>query len=79
MQVTERNEKNESILIVGVNVDITKEHSMLDTIRNQEEILAQSRKLKAMGQLTGGIAHDFNNMLATILGFAELTVRRSAR
>jgi len=72
MQVTERNEKDEPILIVGVNVDITKEHSMLDTIRNQEETLAQSRKLKAMGQLTGGIAHDFNNMLATILGFAEL-------
>ncbi|MCK4530603.1 MAG: response regulator, partial [Candidatus Marinimicrobia bacterium] len=72
MQVTERNEKDEPVLIVGVNVDITKEHSMLDTIRNQEETLAQSRKLKAMGQLTGGIAHDFNNMLATILGFAEL-------
>ena len=72
MQVTERNEKNDPLLIVGVNVDITKEHSMLDTIRQQEETLAQSRKLKAMGQLTGGIAHDFNNMLATILGFAEL-------
>jgi DNA-binding response OmpR family regulator/signal transduction histidine kinase len=72
MQVTERNEKDEPVLIVGVNVDITKEHSMLNTIRNQEETLAQSRKLKAMGQLTGGIAHDFNNMLATILGFAEL-------
>ncbi|MEA3392656.1 MAG: response regulator [Candidatus Marinimicrobia bacterium] len=72
MQVTERNEKDEPVLIVGVNVDITKEHSMLTTIRNQEETLAQSRKLKAMGQLTGGIAHDFNNMLATILGFAEL-------
>ena len=72
MQVSERNEKGEPTLIVGVNVDITKEHSMLDTIRQQEETLAQSRKLKAMGQLTGGIAHDFNNMLATILGFAEL-------
>lgn len=72
MQVTEKNEKDEPTLIVGVNVDITKEHSMLDTIRQQEETLAQSRKLKAMGQLTGGIAHDFNNMLATILGFAEL-------
>jgi len=72
MQVSERNEKDEPLLIVGVNVDITKEHSMLDTIRIQEETLAQTRKLKAMGQLTGGIAHDFNNMLATILGFAEL-------
>jgi DNA-binding response OmpR family regulator/signal transduction histidine kinase len=72
LQVTEKNEKDEPLLIVGVNVDITKEHNMLDTIRQQEDSLAQSRKLKAMGQLTGGIAHDFNNMLATILGFSEL-------
>ncbi len=72
MQVSERNEKGEAVLLVGVNVDTTKEQNMLETIRKQEDTLAQSRKLKAMGQLTGGIAHDFNNMLATILGFSEL-------
>ena len=72
MQISERNEKDEAVLIVGVNVDTTKEQNMLQTIREQEDSLAQSRKLKAMGQLTGGIAHDFNNMLATILGFSEL-------
>lgn len=57
---------------MGVFVDITEEKKMLETIRHQEETLAQSRKLKAMGQLAGGVAHDFNNMLSTILGFAEL-------
>ncbi|MBN2780472.1 MAG: response regulator, partial [Candidatus Marinimicrobia bacterium] len=72
MQVIERDEQNQPKMIIGVSIDITKERSMLDTIKLQEETLAQSRKLKAMGQLTGGIAHDFNNMLATILGFAEL-------
>ncbi|MFA6617628.1 MAG: response regulator [Candidatus Neomarinimicrobiota bacterium] len=72
MQIGERNDKNEVLLIVGVNVDTTKEQNMLQTIHEQEESIAQSRKLKAMGQLTGGIAHDFNNMLATILGFSEL-------
>lgn len=71
-QVIERNESGRPSLIMGVSIDITREHEMLDTIRKQEENLAQSRKLRAMGQLTGGIAHDFNNMLATILGFAEL-------
>lgn len=72
MQVIEKDKAEKPTLIIGVSIDISKEHRMLDTIREQEETLAQSRKLKAMGQLTGGIAHDFNNMLATILGFAEL-------
>lgn len=71
-QVLERNENGNPVLVIGVSIDITREHEMLDTIKKQEENLAQSRKLRAMGQLTGGIAHDFNNMLATILGFAEL-------
>ena len=71
-QVIERKEDGTPSLIMGVSIDITREHEMLDTIKRQEENLAQSRKLRAMGQLTGGIAHDFNNMLATILGFAEL-------
>lgn len=72
MQVIEYDKEGNPSLIIGVSIDISREHEMLDTIREQEENLAQSRKLKAMGQLTGGIAHDFNNMLVTILGFAEL-------
>lgn len=38
------------------------------TVRcNLEAELAQSRKMRAVGELTGGIAHEFNNLLTPIL------------
>ncbi|RLA03029.1 MAG: hypothetical protein DRQ47_05885, partial [Gammaproteobacteria bacterium] len=43
-----------------------------------EARLRQSERMEAIGTLVGGIAHDFNNMLASIMGYTELSIMKLA-
>ncbi|MBS0641174.1 MAG: response regulator [Proteobacteria bacterium] len=41
-----------------------------------EQVLRQTQKMDAVGQLSGGIAHDFNNLLQGLIGSLDLIRRK---
>jgi two-component system, cell cycle sensor histidine kinase and response regulator CckA len=59
---------------VWVLTDITDRLNRERALREQEEQLAYSRRMEAVGRMSGGLAHDFNNLVTVILGYARLAL-----
>jgi PAS domain S-box-containing protein len=71
-----RNDAGELIGYAKITRDITERREAQEKLEKTREVLFQSQKMDAIGQLTGGIAHDFNNLLMAVLGSLELMRKR---
>ncbi len=45
---------------------------LIAELRQTQDALIRSEKLRAVGELASGVAHNVNNVLAAVLGYAEL-------
>jgi len=58
--------------LLAVVRDISNRKKAEEALRESEEKLTRSKKMKALGLLAGGVAHDLNNILSGIVSYPQL-------
>ncbi|MCH9670298.1 MAG: response regulator, partial [Gammaproteobacteria bacterium] len=59
-------------VVVSTTNDLTERKSVEAQMARQREVLHQSEKLSALGELLAGVAHELNNPLSVVVGQALL-------
>ncbi|MEO0994805.1 MAG: ATP-binding protein, partial [Pseudomonadota bacterium] len=59
-------------MVVSHAYDLTDRLRMEDELARQQEMLHQSEKLSALGELLAGVAHELNNPLSVVVGHAMM-------
>jgi len=72
----ERNAAGVAVHVFGAIMDVTGLRDAQAALLRSEDHLRHALKLEAVGRLAGGVAHDFNNLLTSVLGHADLALRR---
>jgi len=49
----------------------------LDQVKAAQELLLQSEKMAAVGELVSGVAHELNNPLAGVMGYSQLCLGKT--
>ncbi len=75
--------KGEQVIVSNIR-DLTDELALEQELSTQRDILFQSEKMSALGELLAGVAHELNNPLSIIVGHSlmlqeELTGTESSR
>jgi len=76
-KIVERDEKNKPVRMIGTHTDITDKKKSEEENKKIEERIRFIQKHESLGKMAGGIAHGFNNILASILGYAEISIMES--
>lgn len=59
-------------IMIGVNIDITKEVESQEELEKQKKIAMNAAKLASLGEIAAGVGHEINNPLGIINGINEL-------
>lgn len=61
-------------IIAKENEYLKELNKSLQTIHENELLMAHQQQLQIIGTMTGGIVHEFNNLLTPIMGYAGLII-----
>lgn len=59
---------------LGCGNDITEQRQAIEEKERYSRQVLQAQKVQAIGNLVGGITHNFNNILASVMGYTELSI-----